>query len=130
MKNSVYLTAAIRAVSAHAKAENKVSDTQSAVLAAVHLLIENDKPDRNAAIAAKSALRKEYLSHRPHCSDESAGRIIRDIWAAAMKGITDASKTPRQVAKVEASKESQRCQEPSQNTGQERWRERRTDKRP
>lgn len=106
MKNTPSLNTALRAVSAYAKAENKVADTQSAVLLAVHALIETDKPDRNASIAAKAALRKEYMAHRPNCSDESAGRIIRDIWSAAEKGITDASKTPRQVAKVEAQKKA------------------------
>lgn len=104
MKNSVNLNAAIRAVKAMAKAETMLATAQSVALAAIHKIIVDDKPDHNASLAIKATISRAYAANRPTCSEESSRRIIRDLWNAAVKGITDASKTPRQLAKQAAAK--------------------------
>jgi hypothetical protein len=99
VKSTVHQTAAVRATRDLAKAQGKVDNAQSVLLRSFVDVLANDVLDRNARIKLINACADEYVKHRPTCTLDSAKRILRDLWQAAEKGITDASKTPRQVAK-------------------------------
>lgn len=92
------LDAATKAITALNHAEGKVFGALERAYQSVKKLYA-DKLDRNTEVAAKRALRVAYMHGRTTCTEESAMRMINNMWKGAELGAPTYEATPNQVAR-------------------------------